>query len=190
MLFRSHVDRRKWRIKEGPTTPTDQKGFDHQIPHHDGLEVSAIRYGPYADGLPWACYLRSAASSQTYSAASSWTHPVPAPSRCSRPAPLLLPFGLGPSERRATGLLPDPNGDYPRFTQFLLLSIFSIALLPFPITPIHNSVRPPLSSSPLLTFVINRSDQHLNCCFLISHRVHTFQRTSSPSYKLERDRLK
>ena len=40
----------------------------HQIPHN----------GLYADGLPWACYLRPAASSRAYSAASSWTHPVPA----------------------------------------------------------------------------------------------------------------
>ena len=48
-----HVGRRKWRIKEGPTTTEDQrlishhdrpvKGFCHQIPHHDGLEVSAVR---------------------------------------------------------------------------------------------------------------------------------------------------
>ena len=59
--------------------------------------------------------------------------------------------------------------------------------IPFPITPIQNSVRPPLSSSPLLTFVINWSDQHLNRCFLISRRAYIFQRTSSPSYKLERD---
>ena len=126
-------------------------------------------------------------SSQTYSAASSWTHAVPAPSRCPRLASLLLPFGLGPSERRATGRLLDPGGDYPRFMQFLLLSIFSIAHLPFPITPICNSVRPPLSSSPLLTFVINWSDQHLNRCFLISHQAYIFQRTSSPSYILKRD---
>ena len=113
--------------------------------------------------------------------------PWPASSRCPRPASLLLPFGLGPSERRATGLLPDPGGDYPRFTQFLPLSIFSIARLPFPITPILNSVRPPLSPSLLLTFIINWSDQHLNRCFLISRRAYIFQRTSSPSYKLERD---
>ena len=152
-------------------------GVCHQISH----------YGPHADGLPWACYLRSAASSWAYSAASSQTHPVPAPSRCPRLALLLLPFGLGPSERCATGLLPDPGGDYPRFTQFLLLSVFSITRLPFPITPICNSVHPPLSSSPLLTFVINWSDQHLNRCFLISRRAYIFQRTSSPSYKLERD---
>ena len=142
---------------------------------------------PFADGLPWACYLRPAASSLTYSAASFWTHLVPAPSRCPRPASLLLPFGLGPSERRATGLLSDPGGDYPRSTQFLLLPIFPVACLPFPITPICNSVRPPLSSSPLLTFVINWSDQHLNRCFLISRRAYIFQRTSSPSYKVERD---
>ena len=67
----------------------------------------------------------------------------------------------------------------------LLFSIFSIARLPFPITPIRNSVRPPLSSSPLLTFVINWSDQHLDRYFLISRRVYIYQRTSSPSYKLE-----
>ena len=151
------------------------------------LSLQILLYGPFADGLPWACYLRPAASSLTYSAASSWTHPVPALSRCPRSASLLLPFGLGPSEYRATGLLPDPGGDYPRFTQFLPLSIFSIARLPFPITPILNSVRPPLSSSPLLTFVINWLDQHLNRCFLISRRAYIFQRTSSPSYKLERD---
>ena len=82
------------------------------------------------------------------------------------------------------GLLPDPGGDYPCFTQFLLPSI---ARLPFPITPICNSVRPPLSSSPLLTFVIKWSDQHLNHCFLISRWVYIHQRTSSPSDKLERD---
>ena len=96
--------------------------------------------GLHADRLPWACYLRPAASSQTYSAASSWTHPVPAPSRCPRPASLLLPFSLGPSEHPAMGLLPDPGGDYLHFTQFLLLPIFSIAHLPFPITAIHNRV--------------------------------------------------
>ena len=154
---------------------TTRIGVCHQIPH----------YGLHADRLPWACYLRPAVSPQAYSAASSWTHPVPAPFRCRRPALLLLPFGLGPSERRATGLLPDPGGDYPCYTQFLLLSIFSIARLPFPITPICNSVRPPLSSSPLLTFVINSSDQHLNRCFLISHWVYTYQKTSSHSYKLK-----
>ena len=142
--------------------------------------------GLHADGLPWACYLRPAVSSQTYSAASSWTHPVPAPSRCPRPALLLLPFGLGPSEHRATGLLPDPGGDYTCFMQFLLLSIFSIARLPFLLTPIRRSVRPPLSPSPLLTFVINWSDQHLNHCFLISCRVYVFQRTS---YELEQDTI-
>ena len=112
-----HVGRRKWRIKEGPTTkrlggflapdpspqwtrgflpsdpsPRQTRGFCHQILH----------YGPYADGLPWACYLRPAASSQTYSAASSWTHPVPAPSHCPRLTSLLLPFSLGPLEHHAT----------------------------------------------------------------------------------------
>ena len=152
-----------------------------------GFCLQILHCGPYADGIAWACYLRPAASSQTYSAASSWTHPVPARSRCPRLASLLLHFGLGPSDRCATGLLPDPGGDYPCSTQFLLLSIFSIARLPFPITPIRNSVRPPLSSSPLLTFVINWSDQHLSRCFLISLRAYIFQRTSSPSYKLERD---
>ena len=68
----------------------------------------------------------------------------------------------------------------------LLFPIFSIARFPFPITPIHNSVRPPLSSSPLLTFVINWSDQHLSHCFLITCWVYTHQRTSSPFDKLER----
>ena len=70
----------------------------------------------------------------------------------------------------------------------LLFSIFSMAFLPFPITPVHNSVHPPLSPSPLLKFVINWLGQHLDRCFLISCRVYIFQRTSSPSYKLERDR--
>ena len=37
-----HVGRKKRRIKEGPTTKR-LEGFCHQIPHHDGLEVSAIR---------------------------------------------------------------------------------------------------------------------------------------------------
>ena len=69
----------------------------------------------------------------------------------------------------------------------LLFSIFSMAFLPFPITPVHNSVHPPLSPSPLLKFVINWLGQHLDRCFLISCRVYIFQRTSSPSYKLEQD---
>ena len=106
------------------------------------------------------------------------------PKTSHAPAALPLHFCPGLLERLATGLLPDPGGDYPCFTQFLLPSI---ARLPFPITPICNSVRPPLSSSPLLTFVINWSDQHLNHCFLISRRVYTHQWTSSPSYKLEWD---
>ena len=184
--LRCHIGRKKKEDKRGSTTM--RRGFlpsDPSPRRTRGFCLQILLYGLYADGLPWACYLRPAASSQTYSAASSWTHPVPAPSHCPRPASLLLPFGLGPSERRATGLLPDPGGDYPRFTQFLLLSIFSIARLPFLITPIRNSVRPPLSSSPLLTFVINWLDQHLNRCFLISRRAYIFQITSSPSYKLE-----
>jgi len=160
-------------------SPRQTRGFCHQILH----------YGPYADGLPWDCYLRPATSSQTYSEASSWTHPVPAPSHCPRPASLLLPFGLGPSERRAKGLLPDPGCDYPRFTHFFLLSIFSITHLPFPITPVRNSVCPSLSPSPLLRFVINWLDQHLDHCFLISRRIYIFQRTSSPCYKLEQDKV-
>jgi len=66
-------------------------------------------------------------------------------------------------------------------------SIFYLfySLFPFPITPICNSVHPPLSSSPLLTFVINWSDQHINHWFLISRWVYIYQTTSSPSYKLE-----
>ena len=103
-------------------------------------------------------------------------------------AALPLRFCPRPSKCHAKGLLLDPGGDYSRFTQFLLLSIFSIVHLPFPITPIHNSVRPPFSSFPLLTFVINWSDQHLNRYFLISCRIYIHQRTSSPSYKLEQDR--
>ena len=122
-------------------SPRRTRGFCLQIPH----------YGPYADGLPWSCYLRPAASSgltlRLIPGPTRYLHP-PATSCCPRPASLLLPFGLGPSECRATGLLPDPGGDYPRFTQFLLLSIFSITHLPFPITPIRNSVRPPFLHLP------------------------------------------
>ena len=33
-----------------------------------------------------------------------------------------------PSEHHAMGPLPDPGGDYPHFTQFLLLSVFPITL--------------------------------------------------------------
>ncbi len=61
---------------------TTRIGVCHQIPH----------YGLHADRLPWACYLRPAAFSRTYSVASSWTHPVPALSHCPRPASLLLLF--------------------------------------------------------------------------------------------------
>ena len=68
----------KRRIKEGPTTM--RIGVCHQIPH----------YGLHADGLLWACYLRPAASSRTYSAASSWTHLHPLIAqdrpRCSCPS--------------------------------------------------------------------------------------------------------
>ena len=49
-----------------------------------GFYLQILLYGPYTDGLPWACYLRRAASSWAYSEASSWTHPVPAPSHCPR----------------------------------------------------------------------------------------------------------
>jgi len=136
-------------------------------------EVSAIRSltmkGLHAHGLCRACYRRPASSSRT----SSRTYLVPAPSCCPSPAMLLLLFPCA--------FAPD------RWTQFLLLSIFSIACLPFPITPVHNSVCSPLPSSHLLTFVINWSDQHLDHCFLISHRVYIYQRTSSPSYKLKQD---
>ena len=74
----------KRRIKEGPTTM--RIGVCHQIPHY---------------GLPWACYLRPAASSWNYSTASSWTHPVPAPSHCLRLAMLLLlfPCAFAPDRR-------------------------------------------------------------------------------------------
>ena len=63
-------------------------------------------------------------------------------------AALPLRFCPGLSERRAMGLLPDPGRDYPHFTQFLLLPIFSIARFPFPITAIGNSVRPPFPHLP------------------------------------------
>jgi len=43
----------------------------------------------------------------------------------------------------------------------------------------------PHSPSPWLRFVINWLDQHFNCCFVISHRVYIYQRTS---YKLEWDK--
>ena len=85
----------------------------------------------------------------------------------------------------STALLPFPITLICTYKDSLLL--FPITCLPFPITPIHNSVRPPLSSSALLTFVINWSDQHLNRCFFILRRAYIYQRTSSPSYKLERD---
>ena len=124
------------------------------------------------------CFLRD-------SAASSWTYPVPAPSRdrpcCPCPSASDLRNGL----QREYGWI---CGDYPRLTQnSCFFPIFPIARLPFPITLIHNSVHLPLSPSPLLIFVINWSDQHLDRCFLISRRVYIYQRTSSPSYKLERD---
>jgi len=75
------------------------------------------------------------------------------PGYCLRPAALLLlsPCAFAP-DRHATGLLLDPGGDYARFMQFLPLSIFSIARLPFPIT-LNRWSSPSLS--PLLRFVIN-----------------------------------
>ena len=63
-------------------------------------------------------------------------------------AALPLRFCLGPSERHAMGPLLDPGGDYPCFMQFLPLSNFSIACLPFPITLNHNSVHPPIPHFP------------------------------------------
>ena len=99
-------------------------------------------------------------------------------------AALPLHFCPRPSEHRATGPLLDPAGDYPCFMQSLPLSIYSIAHLPFPIT-LNRPSSP--SPSPLLRFVINWSDQHLDGCFLIPHWVYIFQRTSSPSYKWEWD---
>ena len=74
-----------------------------------------------AGGFPWACYLSPAASSWIGSA-TSFCHLLAAQ---GRPRCFSLPpccFYLGPSKRRATGPLLDPGGDYPRFTQFLLLS--------------------------------------------------------------------
>ena len=54
--------------------------------------LSAIRSlttkGLHADGLSRACYRRHAASART----TSWTYLVPEPSRCPRPATLLLLF--------------------------------------------------------------------------------------------------
>ena len=134
-----HVGRKKRRIKEGLTTmrrgflpsdpsPRRTQGFCHQILH----------YGPYAYGLPWACYLRSAASSPAYSAASSWTHLVPAPSRCPRPASLLLPFSLGPLEWHAMDHCWILVVTYPRFKRFLLLS-YSLLSSSFP-PPLPQSV--------------------------------------------------
>jgi len=99
-------------------------------------------------------------------------------------AALPLRFCPGPSECCATGQLLNSIGDYPRFTQFLPLSIFSISHLPFPITLNHPSSPSPSS---WLRFVINWLDQHLNHCFLISHRLYIYQRTSSSAHKLERD---
>ena len=91
MLKHSGMSRRqeKRRIKEVSTTT--RIGVCHQIPH----------YGLHADRLPWACYLRPAAFSRTYSVASSWTHPVPALSHCPRPASLLLlfPCAFAPDHR-------------------------------------------------------------------------------------------
>ena len=77
-----HVGRKKKEDKRGSNnqeasgflpsdpSPRQTRGFCYQIPYHDGLEGFCHRiphYGPYADGLPWACYLRPAAFSQTYS---------------------------------------------------------------------------------------------------------------------------
>ena len=91
-----HVGRKKRRIKEGPTTKR-LEGFSaiiifcHPSPRRtQGFCLQILLYGPYADGLPWACYLRPAASSRTYSAASSWTHLHPLIAqdrpRCSCPS--------------------------------------------------------------------------------------------------------
>jgi len=69
--------------------------------------------------------------------------------------------------------------------------IFSITCFPFPISLICNSVHPPLPHLPdWLRFVINWLAQHLNCCCLISRQVYIYQRTSSPSDKLEQDKSK
>ena len=160
----------RWRLISHRNTGAD---LSRSLTTTRAFCLQILLYGPFADGLPWACYLRPAASSLTC------TLLLP---KTGLAAPALRPRTVGTS---CNGLLPDPGGAYPRFTQFLLLSTFSIACLPFPITPIPNSVRPPLSSSPLLTFVINWSDRHLNRCFLISCRAYIFQRTSFPSYKFE-----
>ena len=137
-----------------------------------------------ADGLSKACYRRPAASSWT----SSWTYLIPAPSCCPRLAMLLLLSPCAFASDHRTVVQRDCCCilvvTIPALRNSCLFPIFSIACLPFPI--ILN--RPSFPSPPSwLRFVINWSDQHLDRCFLISHWVYIYLRTSSPSYKLEQD---
>ena len=72
-----------------------------------GFCLQILLYRPFADGLPWACYLRPAASSLTYSAASSWTQPVPAPfslPKTGLAVPALGPRTIGTSCNRTTAV--------------------------------------------------------------------------------------
>ena len=155
-----------------------QGGVCHQIPHYERPACGRTLQGL----LPATCCFRPDFFPDLLG---TCTFLLPQTGHAA--AALPRRFCPGPSEHLARGLLRDPEGDYPCFMQFLLfLSFLSpafpspspqsiiVSVLPFPI---------------LLRFVINWSDQHLDRCFLISRWIYIFQRTSSPSYKLERDNI-
>jgi len=144
------------------------------------------RFLPSGPSLQKACMLTVSPGPSASTRTSSWTCSVPAPSHCPRSAMLLLLFlcNFAPDCRNIM------QQDYCRILVVAIPvsrnSCFFISFLSpaFPIT-LNHPFSPSLS--PLLQILINRSDQHLDCCFLISCQVYIYQRTSSPSYRLERD---
>ena len=129
--------------------------------------------------LSWACYQRPAASSWTY------RHCICLlPKAGHAAAALPLCFCLRSSEQRATGRCWIFVVTIPALCNSCYFPILTIALFPLSITLICNSRRPLLPHLPdWLRFVIKWLDQHLKRCFLISHRVYIYQRTSFPSDK-------
>jgi len=127
-----------------------------------------MKWCPPAARLSWACYLRAACISWPH-----WFFTYLMPEASHTAAALSCALAPVSASDHRNSVQWDTAGSLvvtiPTLCNSCSFSIFPITHFPFPIILIHHNHQPSLPHLPdWLEFVINRSEQYFNHCFLIS----------------------
>ena len=172
-----------WLSPKCPEMPRWQKRDEKGTNNQEGRCLTS--YASWRD----ACLLTDSPGPAT------WDLPLPLglalslPAYCLRLVTLLLLSPCAFTSDHQNGMQQEGAGSWwwVPLLYVILASFLSFLLPAFPFPSCNSHWHPLLYLPGWLRFVINCSDQHLNC-FLISRQVYMYQRSSSPSYKLEWDR--